>query len=345
MEDQLTWKDATAQAELVRQEWQARRSSSRQLSNGSTGATRRSTPSSTAASPPPARKPRAPCRTGRFGACPPLEGPRRDPGRGALLRRDRVRARPPVTAPKGQLPRAALQAGRLRRLGRTNTPELGTTITTEPLAFGPTRNPWNTEHSTGGSSGGSAAAVASGMVPVAHANDGGGSIRIPGQLLRAVRAEAEPGPGEQRAGRGRVLAAAFPSITFSPGPVRDSAAVLDDHRRLPPRRHASSRRRRPALLPQRWAPIPAGSGRAPRAPGPGPDYRIRPGVRRGGPAAGQLLESLGHSVEIAHPRLSAGARVPASLHRSRRDRGRGRARRVVSRSRPGDFGRGVRAPG
>ena len=64
-------------------------------------------------------------------------------------------------------------------LGRTNVPELGTTVTTEPRSFPPARNPWDPGHSTGGSSGGSAAAVAAGMVPVAHANDGGGSIRIP----------------------------------------------------------------------------------------------------------------------------------------------------------------------
>jgi len=64
-------------------------------------------------------------------------------------------------------------------VGRTNCPELGTSITTEPAAFGATRNPWSTDHSTGGSSGGAAAAVSSGMVPVAQASDGGGSIRIP----------------------------------------------------------------------------------------------------------------------------------------------------------------------
>ena len=63
-------------------------------------------------------------------------------------------------------------------VGKTNTPELGLQPTTEPEAYGPSRNPWDLTRSTGGSSGGSAAAVASGMLPAAHATDGGGSIRI-----------------------------------------------------------------------------------------------------------------------------------------------------------------------
>lgn len=64
-------------------------------------------------------------------------------------------------------------------LGKSTTPEFGLTATTEPLSTGISRNPWNLDHSTGGSSGGAAALVASGVVPVAHASDGGGSIRIP----------------------------------------------------------------------------------------------------------------------------------------------------------------------
>lgn len=74
--------------------------------------------------------------------------------------------------------RASLGAG-LVCIGKSTTPENGYLPTTEPLAFEPTRNPWNTNHSSGGSSGGAAAAVAAGVVPMAHANDGGGSIRFP----------------------------------------------------------------------------------------------------------------------------------------------------------------------
>ena len=71
-------------------------------------------------------------------------------------------------------------------LGKSSTPEFGLTATTEPLSSGVTRNPWNTDHSTGGSSGGAAALVAAGVAPIAHASDGGGSIRIPASCCGTV---------------------------------------------------------------------------------------------------------------------------------------------------------------
>lgn len=117
-----------------------------------------------------------------------------------------------------------LMQGGLPLIGRTNMCELGLTPTTEPALFGPTHNPWNRAYSPGGSSGGAAAAVAAGLAPVAHASDGGGSIRIPASAC---------GLFGLKPSRGRV-----PSPTYSDPEgfivegcisrtVRDTAAFLD----------------------------------------------------------------------------------------------------------------------
>jgi amidase len=111
-------------------------------------------------------------------------------------------------------------------LGRTNVPELGSSCTTEPLLYGPTRNPWNLERTPGGSSGGAAAAVASGMVPIAHANDAGGSIRWPAACcglfgFKPSRNLNPVGPDAALALNGYV------SEHILSRTVRDSAAMLD----------------------------------------------------------------------------------------------------------------------
>jgi amidase len=111
-------------------------------------------------------------------------------------------------------------------VGKTNTPEFGIMPTTEPALFGPSRNPWDTTKATGGSSGGTAAAVASLMVPFAHGNDGGGSIRIPASCcglfgLKPTRARNPLGPDFGDMFSGLV---AEHALTRS---VRDSAALLD----------------------------------------------------------------------------------------------------------------------
>ncbi len=111
-------------------------------------------------------------------------------------------------------------------MGKTNCPEFGLMGITEPEMYGPTRNPWNTDHTPGGSSGGSAAAVASGMVPIASGGDGGGSIRIPASCcalfgLKPTRGRNPTGPDHGAIWQGAVVEHV---ISRS---VRDSAAMLD----------------------------------------------------------------------------------------------------------------------
>lgn len=108
--------------------------------------------------------------------------------------------------------------------GRTNSPELGSLPTTEPQAWGPTRNPWNLARSAGGSSGGSAAAVAAGMVPLAHASDGGGSIRIPASACGLVG--LKPSQGRITLGPFRDESALGVELCVSRS-VRDTVRLLD----------------------------------------------------------------------------------------------------------------------
>lgn len=111
-------------------------------------------------------------------------------------------------------------------LGRTNTPEFGLNVSTESVLLGPARNPWDTERSTGGSSGGTGAALAARMVPLAHGNDGGGSIRIPSSCcgvfgMKPSRGRTPVGPEFGEEWEGFAIDHAL-SIT-----VRDNAALLD----------------------------------------------------------------------------------------------------------------------
>ncbi len=136
------------------------------------------------------------------------------------------RMRSGVTAPHDSTLVARYRAAGLLVLGQSTTPEFGTIAETHSSLYGTTRNPWNLERSPGGSSGGAAAAVAARFVPVAHASDGGGSIRIPSSAcgvvgLKPTRGRTPCGPAVGEGWFGLVVEHA---VTRT---VRDSAALLD----------------------------------------------------------------------------------------------------------------------
>jgi amidase len=184
-------------------------------------------------------------------------------------------------------------------LGRTNVPELGTTVTTEPHSFPPARNPWHPDHSTGGSSGGSAAAVAAGLVPVAHASDGGGSIRIPASEcgvvgLKPTRGRVSPGPLAGESWAGGVIDGA---VTRT---VRDAAAVLDViSQRMPGEPYYAPPLPRP--LSQEVG-VDPGRLRIGMLDHPGAEgYLDDPQCRAAVASAVRLLDSLGHHIEESAP--------------------------------------------
>jgi amidase len=184
-------------------------------------------------------------------------------------------------------------------IGRTNTPELGLVPTTEPVAYGPTHNPWQLGRTSGGSSGGSAAAVASGMVPVAHANDGGGSIRIPASCcglvgLKPTRGRVSIGPDINEISQFLVV-----DLCVSRS-VRDTAAVMDSLWGMFPGDPA------PAAPPTRpfLDEVGANPGKlriAIQTTNPIGDTAVHADCVAAAEHTGKLLESLGHTVEVAAP--------------------------------------------
>ena len=121
---------------------------------------------------------------------------------------------------------ARCRAAGLVLMGLANSSEFGLNVSTEPMAYGPTRNPWNLDYSAGGSSGGSAAAVAAGIVPIAHASDGGGSIRIPASMCGLVGLK----PSRARTPMGPVIGEAWNGLATNLAvcrSIRDAARFLD----------------------------------------------------------------------------------------------------------------------
>jgi len=211
-----------------------------------------------------------------------------------------------IAPESSELTKRFLDAG-LIVIGRTNTPELGLVTTTEPESYGPSRNPWDLERSTGGSSGGSAALVAAGVVPMAHAGDGGGSIRIPASEcglvgLKPSRGRVSVGPEVGEAWAGLVARLA---VTRS---VRDTAALLDAVEG-------------PGVGDPYWAPRPQRSYVEELDATAVPlrigwtaqswdgSVEIDPQVAAATEATAKLLEELGHRVEQAAPTTFAGGRT------------------------------------
>ncbi|MEA2362141.1 MAG: amidase [Thermoleophilaceae bacterium] len=177
-------------------------------------------------------------------------------------------------------------------VGKTNLPEFGILPVTEPRRFGPTRNPWDTERTPGGSSGGAAAAVASGMVPLAHGSDGGGSIRIPAACCGLVGLKPSRGRVSRGPEQGDDFLVQDGVLTRT---VADTAALLDVLAGYEPGDAT-------------WAPPPEESFAAAAAREPG-GLRIGvtttaaipapldPACERAVNDAAELLQSLGHEVE------------------------------------------------
>jgi amidase len=188
-------------------------------------------------------------------------------------------------------------------IGKTNTPEMGILPTTEPQAYGATRNPWDPGRTPGGSSGGSAAAVAAGIVPIAHANDGGGSIRIPASCCGLVGLK----PTRQRISEGPLIGDVMSGLTVElvlARSVRDVAAVLDAvEGPAPGDPYVAPPPQRPYM-----AELKAGAGRMRigLATEPWADLEIDQPVVDAVRAAASMLEALGHDLDDEVPTVPRG---------------------------------------
>ena len=202
------------------------------------------------------------------------------------------------------------RAAGLVTLGQSTAPELGLSFSTEPVRHGPTRNPWAPDRGVGGSSGGAAALVAAGAVPLAHGNDGAGSLRIPASCcglvgLKPSRGRTPSGPYAGEIGFGLVVEFGLART------VRDVALLLDavaappvgDKYVAPPPARPYARevgtdpgRLRIALTTRAWSGVP-----------------VDPQVAAAATMTGTLLESLGHAVSEASPDLDPDVLVEALL--------------------------------
>ena len=194
--------------------------------------------------------------------------------------------------------------------GKTTTPEFGLTGTTESALMGATCNPWNPERIAGGSSGGAAAAVAAGVIPAAHATDGGGSIRIPASCcglfgMKPSRGRTPMGPSRTEGWGGM---STHHVISRS---VRDSAALLDATHGVEPGSRYSAPSPDASFLSQ--VAREPGRLRIALMPAPASGAPVTPECLAILRETAKLCESLGHHVEEAAPKLDAGALGQASF--------------------------------
>ena len=191
-------------------------------------------------------------------------------------------------------------------IGKTNTPELGIVPTTEPDIYGPTHNPWDLERTPGGSSGGSAAAVAAGIVPIAHANDGGGSIRIPASCCGLVGLK----PSRGRTSLGPLVGDTMSGLTVElvvSRSVRDVATALEATHGPAPgdpyvapeplRPYTEELGAEPGKLRIAVLTDPTGAGH----------IQVEPAVVSAAREAAELLEGLGHVVDEDAPAIPEGS--------------------------------------